>query len=31
MGSPGVQKTAFAALAVLVTLAGLGVLSGGTL
>ncbi|CTQ50155.1 hypothetical protein JDO7802_02173 [Jannaschia donghaensis] len=31
MGSPGLQKTAFAALAVLVALAGVGVLSGGGL
>ncbi len=31
MGSSAVQKTAFVALAVLVTMAGLGVLSGGGL
>lgn len=31
MGSPGMQKIAFAALAVLVALAGVGVLSGGGL
>lgn len=31
MGSPGVQKIAFAALAVLVALAGVSVLSGGGL
>lgn len=31
MGSDGVQKIAFAALCVLVTLAGLGVLDGGGL
>jgi hypothetical protein len=31
MKSTGLQKTAFAALAVLIALAGLGLLDGGTL
>jgi hypothetical protein len=31
MGSPGLQKIAFAALAVLVALAGVGMLDGGGL